>query len=324
MNAIKNIGTGVVEEIVKARQELGGFPSLEEFLKKINPGFINKKALESLVKSGAFDSLNDRNILAENIEGMLAYASRQQKQAISGQTDLFGGATDQPGLNVTLALLPASDDDQNQHLKWERELLGIYLSSHPLNEYQEILKATATPIKQVLGITREQNVKVGGSISEKKEIVTKSGRKMAFIKLADMESEIELIVFPGILSKNEDLWERDKVVLVGGKLSVKDKNGNVSEAKIIVETIEEIIPDSDYEPSKLKRLYIRLPDTGDEHKLSKLKESIDIHPGDTEIVLVVGPENDRQIIKIPSRVEPDDNLISELNSIFGKDTIKLH
>ncbi|HEX5798354.1 MAG TPA: DNA polymerase III subunit alpha [Candidatus Saccharimonadales bacterium] len=325
MNAIKNVGTGVVDEIIKARKEIGGFTNLEQFLKKFNSGVINKKALDSLVKSGAFDSLGDRGVLVENIENMLAYASRYQKQASSGQTDLFGSSVDEPGLNVSFTLKPVDVDNGNQNLKWERELLGIYLSSHPLSEYEEVLRQTATPIKELANITREQNVKIGGSITEKKEIITKTGQKMAFIKLADMESEIELIAFPGVLAKSEHVWERDKIILVGGKISSKDKDGNTSEAKIIVETVEEInLDENDYEPPKPKRLYIRLQDTGDEQKLSKLKETIDVHPGDMEIVLVVGPDRDRQIIKIPSRVEPNDSLLSELDSIFGKDTIKLH
>ncbi|MEX2014304.1 MAG: DNA polymerase III subunit alpha [Candidatus Saccharimonadales bacterium] len=325
MNAIKNVGTGVVDEIIKARKELGGFSNLEQFLKTFNSGVINKKALESLIKSGAFDSLGDRNMLVENIENMLAYASRYQKQAISGQTDLFGESVDEPGLNVTFTLKPVETEIENQHLQWERELLGIYLSSHPLSEYEEVLKQSATPIKELANITREQNVKIGGSITEKKEIVTKSGQKMAFIKLADMESEIELIAFPGILSKSEHIWQRDKIVLVGGKISSKDKDGNTSEAKVIVETVEEIDLAKNHNiPTKPKRLYIRLQDTGDEQKLSKLKKTIDIYPGSMEIVLVVGPDHDRQIIKIPSRVEPNENLLAELDSIFGKDTIKLN
>lgn len=324
MNAIKNIGTGVVEEIIKARKDLGGFASLEQFLKKVNTGVINKKTLESLVKSGAFDSLADRNILVENTENMLAYASRHQRQASSGQTDLFGASIDEPGLNVTFTPKPAEGGNENQNLIWERELLGIYLSSHPLSEYEDILKQTATPIKQLSNITQDQNVKVGGSISEKKEIVTKNGQKMAFIKLADMESEIELIAFPGILSKNEHIWQRDKVVLVGGKISSKDKNGNSSDIKIIVETVEEVSLIDEHEPSKPKRLYIRLQDTDDEQKLSSLKKTIDIYPGNIEIVLVVGPDQDRQIIKIPSKVEPSADLMSKLNAIFGEDTIKLH
>ena len=323
MNAIKNIGTGVVEEIVKVRKELGGFFSLEEFLKKVNSSFVNKKTLESLVKSGAFDNLADRNILVENIENMLAYASRHQKQASSGQTDLFGESIEEPGLNVSLVLKPASDIDDNRHLSWERELLGIYLSSHPLNEYQEVLAQAATPIKQLANAGHDKSVKIGGSISEKKEIVTRSGQRMAFIKLADMEAEIELIAFPGVLAKSEHMWQRDKVVLVGGKISSKDKNGNISDLKVIVETVEEIDLSNVYD-EKPKRLYIRLLDTKDEQKLSKLKKTIDVYPGDIEIVLVVGPDQDKQIIKIPSKVEPNAELMSELDSIFGKNTIKLH
>ncbi len=324
MNAIKNVGTGAVEEIIKAKNRLGGFSRLEQVLKEINSGLVNKKTLESLIKSGAFDSFADRNVLVENIENMLAYSSRHQKQASSGQTDLFGEAASEPGLNVTLGLKPAQDSSENQNLKWERELLGIYLSSHPLIEYEEVLKQSVTPIKQLANSRHDQNVKIGGSISEKKEIVTKNGQKMAFIKLADMDSEIELIAFPGILSKSEHIWQRDKVVLVGGKFSSKDKNGNASDAKIIVETVEEIELSDDYDFSKPKRLYIRMENTDDEQKLSKLKQAIDGYPGDIEIVLVVGPDEDRQIIQIPSKIKPSEDLLTELSAIFGKDTIKLH
>lgn len=324
MNAIKNIGTGVVDEIIKARKEIGGFKSVEQFLKKVNITVINKKSLESLIKSGAFDSLADRNILVGNIENMLAFAARHQKQTISGQTDLFGELAEEPGLNISLTFKPPEKETDNQYLAWERELLGIYLSSHPLSEYEEILKKTATPINQLPTTGQEQSVKVGGTISEKKEIVTKNGQKMAFIKLADMESEIELIAFPGILSKSEHLWERDKVVLVGGKLSSKDKNGNSSEAKIIVESIEEISLVEYEDDSKPKRLYIRLPDTNDEIKLSELKQTIDGYPGALEIVLVVGPDDDKQIIKIPSKIEPTEDLLDKLDSIFGNGTVKIH
>lgn len=324
VNAIKNVGTGAVEEIIKSRNKLGGFSSLDQFLKEVNSGLVNKKTLESLIKSGAFDSFADRNVLVENIENMLAYASRHQKQAISGQTDLFGGSADEISMDVSFTLKPASDSSENQNLKWERELLGIYLSSHPLSEYEEVLKQSATPIKKLTGLNQDQSVKVGGSISEKKEIVTRNGQKMAFIKLADMDAEIELIAFPGVLSKSEHIWQRDKVVLVGGKFSSKDKNGNTTEAKIIVETVEEIDLSEEYEPPKPKRLYIRLQNTDDEQKLSELKKIIDIYPGDIEIVLVVGPDNDRQIIKIPSKINPSQSLMAELGTIFGRDTIKLH
>ena len=326
LNAIKNIGGGVVEEIIRAREDIGGFNNLEQFLKKVNISVVNKKALESLVKSGAFDSLADRNLLVHNIENILAFASRHQKQTLSGQTDLFGESVEEPGLSVNLTLRPAEEDVANQHLIWERELLGIYLSSHPLSEYEEILRNATIPIKELAKASQDQKIKIGGSITEKKEIITKSGQKMAFIKLADMESEIELIAFPGVLSKSEHLWERDKVVIVSGKVSSKDKNGNDSEPKIIVETIEEVsLDDFNYQdPSKPKRLYIRLPDTSDEIKLSRLKQAIDSFPGDIEIVLVVGPDSDKQIIRIPTRVEASEHLIIELNSIFGNNTVKLH
>ncbi|HYF97341.1 MAG TPA: DNA polymerase III subunit alpha, partial [Patescibacteria group bacterium] len=316
LNAIKNIGGGVVEEIIRAREDIGGFNNLEQFLKKVNISVVNKKALESLVKSGAFDSLADRNLLVHNIENILAFASRHQKQTLSGQTDLFGESVEEPGLSVNLTLRPAEEDVANQHLIWERELLGIYLSSHPLSEYEEILRNATIPIKELAKASQDQKIKIGGSITEKKEIITKSGQKMAFIKLADMESEIELIAFPGVLSKSEHLWERDKVVIVSGKVSSKDKNGNDSEPKIIVETIEEVsLDDFNYQdPSKPKRLYIRLPDTSDEIKLSRLKQAIDSFPGDIEIVLVVGPDSDKQIIRIPTRVEASEHLIIELNS----------
>lgn len=332
MHAVKNVGSGAVAEIVRARDESGPFKTVEDFLQKTSISIVNKKALESLVKSGAFDDLEDRHTLFENLEIMLAFASRHQKQSINGQTDLFGEIVDDPGLKVTLSFRPTETElPPSQMLQWERELLGIYLSSHPLSEYGDILKLKATSIKSLENVPDNKHIKIGGSITEKREITTKSGQKMAFVKIADMESEVELIVFPGMLAKTEDIWQRDNVLLIGGKVTKTDKNGNNSEVKIIVETAEELDTtntksksaiSTKVEASVPKRVYVRLPNTKDEKKLSRLKQLVDGHTGDTEVVLVVGPNDDRQIIKIPSRVSPSQDLLAELSLVFGADTIK--
>lgn len=325
MNAIKNVGSGAVEEIVKKRTEIGKFESFEQFVNIVDISIVNKKALESLIKSGAFDSLEDRYLLIDNIENILEFASRAHKKALSGQTDLFGDSSEETDLLVKLHLRPGDNvHNENQMLLWERELLGIYLSSHPLSDYEEILKSAAAPIKSINSSFEDKYITIGGSISDKREITTKSGQKMAFIKIADMDSEIELIVFPGMLAKNEEIWELDKVVVVGGKVSSKDRNGNSGDVKIIVEKIEEL-DKSDIPKKKIPpRLYVRLDSTDDENKLAQLKRVVDDYSGDTEVVLVVGPDDDKQVIKIPSKVDPVEEVIDKLGSIFGTFSVRLH
>lgn len=355
MDAIKNVGTGAVEEIIRARTIDDRFTTLEDFLGKTSARIVNRKALESLVKAGAFDRFGDRSQLIHNLDLMLAYANRLQKEANSGQVDLFGDTVEaaKPQLALEKAVTMYN---QREQLLWERELLGLYLSQHPLAMFAKYLAEQTMPIADLQSIHDGKNVVVGGAILDVREITTKNGSKMAFIKLEDQTSEIELILFPNAFQQTIGLWERDRIVLVRGKASAKDREGNMGEeVKVMVDDAREITAEqaTAYQETgkKIKlpgsgrktasavtiakpktatakastpaRIYVRLPDSKNQDLLMSLKTIIDGHQGDTEVVLVLGADNDKQIIKLPMRMTATEAGLTKLRELAGNSNIKL-
>jgi DNA polymerase-3 subunit alpha len=241
MVAIKNVGHGAVEEILKAR-DASNFTSLEDFLTRVNCRVVNRKAMESLIKAGGFDRYAERAVLLHNLDMMLAFASRIQKQASSGQVDLFGNSDAGAAQHISLELQPApAAIDMREQLLWERELLGLYLSQHPLQMFETFLKEKTVPIKELKGSHDGKPVTIGGAIVDVREITTKNGQKMAFIKMEDQTGEIEVILFPSAYQQTIGLWQRDRVVLIHGKVNGKDREGNPSdEAKVMVDDAREI------------------------------------------------------------------------------------
>ncbi|HSW75293.1 MAG TPA: DNA polymerase III subunit alpha [Candidatus Saccharimonadales bacterium] len=243
MNAIKNVGSGAVEEIIRAREIDGTFASLEDFLSKVSPRIVNRKAMESLVKAGAFDRFADRSSMLHNLDLLSAYANRMHKEANSGQVDLFGSlinddTASRPQLALEKAVVVYSSRDQ---LLWERELLGLYLSQHPLSMFETFLSEQTMPIGDLKPEHEGRGVIVGGSINDVREITTRNGQKMAFVKIEDKHGEIEAILFPGAYQQTAGLWERDRVVLARGKISAKDREGNIGEeVKVLVDDAREI------------------------------------------------------------------------------------
>jgi DNA polymerase-3 subunit alpha len=358
MDAIKNVGRGAVEEILRAREEGGRFASIEDFLTRVSVRIANRKALESLVKAGAFDRFEDRNVLLGNIDTLLAYANRVQKEADTGQTDLFGElaelvvVTPKLTLDTAVAAFPLRDQ-----LQWERELLGIYLSQHPLTPFEAFLAEQVIPLSELKPEHDGRTVTVGGIVNDIREITTKNGQKMAFVKIADLAGELELILFPGAYQQTTGIWERDRVVLVRGRANAKDRDGTIgTEVKIMVDDGREItleqaqayqpsgktakIPkgrkaaattakaastSADPQPSlpTMERVYIRLENSQNQNLLLSLKQAIDGHAGDTEVVLVLGPAASKQIIKLPARMTKAAEAIAKLHDLVGEANVKI-
>lgn len=366
MNAIKNVGAGAVEEILRARKLDGGFKDLEDFFGKVNVRIANRKALESLAKAGAFDRYVDRSQLLHNIDMVIAYANRLQKEALSGQTDLFGNLIDDKAVAKPQLMLEkaATIYTPREQLLWERELLGLYLSQHPLSMYETFLEEQTMPMDALKPAHDGRSVVVGGAINDVREITTKNGAKMAFVKLEDKFAELELILFPNSYQQTMGLWQRDQVVLVRGKVSAKDREGNVGEeVKILVDDGREITAEqaTAYQPTGKKmrppgskksaaavitatkpksfvagkgdkgqtkeiaeRIYIRLHDSKNQELLLSLKQSIDEAKGNTEVVLVLGPSDSKQIIKLPVGISRDPNVLTKLQGLVGADNVKIH
>ncbi|MGH7195967.1 MAG: DNA polymerase III subunit alpha [Candidatus Saccharimonadales bacterium] len=355
--AVKNVGSGAVEEILRGRKIDGEFLSLEDFLAKVSPRLVNRKTLESLIKAGAFDRYNERSTLLHNLDNITAYAARRHKQASSGQTDLFGNKIgEDSGLKHSVTLeAPAIIYTTNEQLKWERELLGLYLSQHPLAAYETFLGEQTRPLNALNSVPEAKPVTVGGLITAIREIVTKNGQKMAFIKLADRFGETELLAFPKTFSETGGVWALDRVILVNGKVNNRSKDGSASdELKIIVETAREVTikEASNYQPSGQKpklpgagqalaraetaprppavetannseRVYIRLTTSQDEQQLLRLKSTIDDFRGQTEVVLVLGPDDNKQIIKLPVKVAKSSAALNSLELAAGSGNIKV-
>jgi DNA polymerase-3 subunit alpha len=238
MAAVKGVGTAVVEEILRARED-GKFTSVEDFAKRVSTSRVNKKAWDSLIKTGAFDELADRSDLLFNLETIQAFASKVQKEALSGQTDLFGGMAGVASIQPTVTIIPAPvKHTEKERLTWERELLGLYISSHPLDNYDAYFEEQTIPIVELTSDADSKLLTVGGLISTIRTIITKSGSKMAFVKLEDKTGETEIIVFPNLYEQLGSQLIQDAVIRAKGKVTARDKDGNMNgDIKMIADEI---------------------------------------------------------------------------------------
>ena len=238
--AIKNVGEKVVEAILLERKAGGPYLSIDDFVAKVSSKDLNKKSLESLIKAGAFDKMAERNQLLQNMEKLLEEARQSQKNKNIGQKGLFDLPAGRQTATFTAApkmkLIAAAPIPESEKLKWEKELLGLYISGHPLRKYKKILEQTCLPIINISNDLSGRTIKVGGVISSIKKIITKKGQPMLFVNLEDEVSRIELVVFPSVLENYPDIFQENKVVLVSGKVDIRD---NVP--KLICNTVEEIV-----------------------------------------------------------------------------------
>jgi len=360
MAAVKGVGTAVVEEILRARGD-DGFATVEDFAKRASTSKVNKKAWESLIKTGAFDKLADRSDLLFNLETIQGFASKIQKEALSGQTDLFGGLGGAAILQPTMTMVPAPvKHTEKERLGWERELLGLYISAHPLDNYDAYFEEQTVPIVEMTSDIDGKSLTVGGLISSIRSIVTKSGTKMAFMKLEDKTSETEIIVFPNLYEQIGSQLLQDVVVRATGKVSARDKDGNLnSEIKMIADDIQIVDDDElrNYEANgrkmakpkprvvkatrikaaaestepaytatavieAAKKLYIHVKDPDDAETLMKIKQICANFVGFGDIVLVLG-EDKKSAIKMPFKVDSSIELIGELVKVLGEDAVAL-
>lgn len=230
--AIKNVGENVIEVITKERKENGKFESIGNFLQRVSSKDITKKSLESLIKTGAFDEFAERNQLLHNLEMLLEWSKETQKNKFNGQKGLF----DTSGFNNSVVLKPTKEATNFEKLTWEKELLGLYVTSHPLEDFREILEKKTLSLINIGNNLKNTTVRVGGIISGIKKIITKNGRPMLFIKLEDLTDKAEVVVFPGVIERNPTVFQENKIVFITGRIDNRD---NIP--KVIASEVEEII-----------------------------------------------------------------------------------
>lgn len=246
LTAIKNVGYNIVEQIIEERKKNGQYKSIQDFVSRVNGKVLNKKSLESLIKSGAFDNLEERNKILHNLEKLLQWSKDDKKIKESGQKGLFCNV---PSHNhVNLEHVDAINECDK--LNWEKELLGLYISGHPLEKHKEMLNNMTTPIKKINTdlssytprspferyILQGESVTIGGIISSIKKIITKKGQVMMFVKVEDLTDRIEVVVFPSMIEKNPEVFKENKIISITGRTDVKDGS-----PKIIASEIEEIL-----------------------------------------------------------------------------------
>lgn len=244
MAAVKGVGVGAVEELLRARDIDGKFKSIEDFARRVSSSKFNRKAWESLIKTGAFDGFGDRSDLLFNLETITGFASKMQKEALSGQTDLFGSLTQESGMSVqvtmTLQTAPVKYTSKEQ-LMWERDLLGLYISSHPLDNYDDYFNEQTVPLTRVTQDIDGSPITIGGIITTARTIITKSGTKMAFVKIEDKTSETEIVVFPNLFEQVGAKLLQDVVIRISGKVNARDRDGNLrSDVSVIADEIIEV------------------------------------------------------------------------------------
>lgn len=231
--AIKNVGENAIKALIEERKNNGSFKSIGDFAERVHHKDMNKKTLESLIKCGAMDELGERNRLLAGAETILEYLRETKRMKEQGQQNIFE-------LNPSVGAVsylklpsvePAPDYDK---LVWEKELLGLFISSHPLERFRDAL-AKYTPIKELSAARNGYKIKTAGIISSMKKIITKNKKLMAFVNLEDFDGKMEIIVFPDAFEKNAALWQENKILAVAGKID--NRNGSV---KIICEEAKEI------------------------------------------------------------------------------------
>ena len=318
LSAIRNVGDNVVASLAATREEKGRFTDFYDFLKKVDPVVCNKKTVESLIKAGAFDSLGDprRGLLNVHAEAIDSFMATKRNEA-HGQFDLFGGDGDTPG-DDSLAVIPPvpiGEWDKSVLLQYEREMLGLYVSDHPLFGVEHVLaSATDCTIATLTGSDDRpdgSHVTIGGLVSVLQRKVTKKGDVWAIATIEDLEGAIEVMFFPQTYNLFATSLAEDAVVVVKGRLDRRD-----DVPKLIA--MELSLPDLSEGPRG--PVVISLPVVRcTPPVVERLKEVLGTHPGATEVHLRLQAASRTTVLRIDDglRVNPSPALMGDLKALLG-------
>ena len=265
LNAIKNVGHTIAKAIVEEREKNGKYISLTNLIERVRHKDLNKKSIEALAKVGALEKFGERNAIINSVEDILTYNKNYTKLIATNQSSLFA-STEIKLPEITLAKTEKAS--KKDRLAWEKELLGLYISDHPVKEYASYFQKVAVPIKQIGTEHINQNISIGGIIAKIKKIYLKNQKAMMFVTLEDLTSTIEILVFPKILEATETTWQEEKIVLVSGKISNKD-----GEMKLLADSVKIV---NQNELTQFKRIATtqKLNGTYKEKKTEKITQLI--------------------------------------------------
>lgn len=333
LKAIKNVGTNVIAEISRVREEKGKFKSFTDFCQKLDGLALNKRQIESLIKCGAFDSLGyKRKQLLQGYEDIVDGALYQKRRSVEGQLSMFEGdiakEIDKENILNTENIPDNGEFTSKQILSMEKEMSGIYLSGHPLSEYEALLDDNTTTNcseifeahEHIAEETEESklkdgdNVVVGGIIIKKQRKITKNDKTMAFLTLEDLYGSIEVIIFPKIYSKYLQYLDEDNIVLIYGFLNMAEEET----PKIIC---NKIVPISEMRAKS--KLYLQV-ESKEHYKTVKndIFRYLENARGKSEVILYSKLEKSKMIIPNDFGVNIENkNIINELITLLGKENV---
>jgi DNA polymerase-3 subunit alpha len=331
MAAVKNVGEAAVREIIYERREHGFFINFMDFCQRIDGKDVNKRCIESLIKSGSFDSLGVfRSKLIAVYEKVIDGIQQNRKRNLEGQMSLFDikGPNDKDVISESYPDI--KEYPGKMLLSMEKEMLGLYISGHPLSEYEEELKQNVTLFSSDLNAETQEGddtagsgenrtisdgmpVVVGGLITEKKTKTTKSNNLMAFITLEDLFGTMEIIVFPTILSRYSGLITEENPVLVHGRISQKEEE----QPKIICDEVTAL------KKMNFKKLYIKINNTENNKAMSALKAFLKFFNGNTPVYLYSDEQKTVEIFEKDCWINLNDAVLEELCSRYGEDNVKV-
>ena len=331
LTAIKNVGVNVIDSIVKNREEKGDFTGFMDFCNKIDTSCVNKRAVESLIKAGAFDDFKiHRSQLLAIYEKVLDGINNDRKRNISGQINLFlDFENDYNNFEIEY---PNIKEFKKKHLlAMEKEMTGIYLSGHPLDEYEETLKIqTNTRISDIVveesleegntllsesfKLQDGDRVVIGGIISSVTKKVTKNNAMMAFINLEDLYASVEVIVFPKTFEKYKSLMEEDEIVVIKGRVSIREEE----QPKILCEDIKPLLKINS------EKIYILIDnEAAMKDALKKLKQNLNIYRGNTPVYLCTKEPRKMYAVDKGLWLSEETDTMEVLRNIFGENNIKI-
>jgi DNA polymerase-3 subunit alpha len=332
--AVKNVGTNVIAEIIKAREEKGKFVTFTDFCTKADQSVLNKRQIESLIKCGAFDSLRvRRSQLMEIYEKTIDTVINQRKRTLEGQFSLFDDAASaDTGLqNEQMPDIP--EYNEKKLLAMEKEMVGVYLSGHPLSEYEKELERSATTNTSEIAEIREADentrlsdgsrVVIGGIIIKKQNKITKNNNMMAFVTLEDLYGTVEGIIFPKIYEGCKDILYEDNIVLIEGTIDASEEEA----PKLICNKIRELKKEEPniQDERNIRKLYLKVENTEHYKKVkTELFNNICKHTGNDCVIIYNQQEKANMVLPMKNWVNIDnEELIKSLNALLGNNNVAI-
>ncbi len=314
--AIRNVGEGVVATIKRSREQKGRFASFGDFLAKVDAQVCNKKTIESLIKAGAFDSfgVSRKGLMSVHLEAIDSIIETKRAEAI-GQFDLFGGETIENISDIELDI-PAGEWEKSQLLAYEREMLGLYVSDHPLLGIEHILRmSTDVSISQLLDDVTSQDrmVTIGGLVTSIQRKVTRQGASWAIVTIEDLEGSIEALFFSKTYTQYALTLTEDRVVVIRGRADRREDQLRFTALEMNFPEISQ---------GALGPFIIKMPIVQcTPPVVDRLKEILRTHPGAREVHLQLDDHGKSTVLKLEAKVTASPSLSADLKAILGPDCL---